>query len=50
VNAREMASRWQAYFRALESGVSAPPRPPEILFEASRSDLAPEAESLASEG
>ena len=50
VNARELASRWQAYFRALESGVPAPSRPPELLFEASKSDLAPEADSLSSEG
>lgn len=50
VNAREMASRWQSYFRALEAGVTAPPRPPEILFEANRSDPAPEASSIASEG
>jgi len=40
VNAREMASLWQAYFRALESGVEQPPRPAEIIFDEARVTIA----------
>jgi hypothetical protein len=40
VNAREMASQWQAYFRALESGVDRPARPAEIIFDEARVTIA----------
>lgn len=49
VNAREMASRWQAYFRALESGVERPERPAEILFDEARVPAA-EAVGIDQEG